>query len=117
MCDVCFNKEIPRFITHEEFEKFDLELSKKIKPLSESGLKYLGDSEFTFDKGHGKYLCQDCGTEWWYSEPDQAWRGFFLRKENGKHAVAKYQKETGKKPYGCIVVLAIIAGIVWMLLK
>jgi hypothetical protein len=116
MCDACFNKEIPRFVTHEEFEKFDLELSKKIKPLSESGLKYLGDSEFALDIGYGKYLCQNCKTEWWYSEPDNAWRGFFVRKENGKHVVVKYQQDSKKKPYGCIVVLVIITVIVWFLI-
>ena len=30
MCDKCFNDEIKSFPTQEDFEKFDLELTKKI---------------------------------------------------------------------------------------
>ncbi len=30
MCDQCFNDEIKSFSTQEDFEKFDLELTKKI---------------------------------------------------------------------------------------
>lgn len=117
MCNSCFNIEIQSFNTQDEFEKFDLELSKKIKPISNSGIKYIGNSDFAFDMGFGKYLCQNCNTEWWYSEPDQAWRGFFVRKENGKRAISKYQQGTKKKAFGCLIVLIIITIIVWFILS
>ncbi len=115
MCNSCFNTEIPEFISHEEFQKFDLELSKKIKPFSNSGLKYFGDFGFAHERGMGKYICQDCNTEWWYSEPEQSWSGFFVRKENGKRTIAKHQQGTRIKSFGCLIVLILIIGVIWFL--
>ncbi len=112
MCDSCFYNEIPRFVEQAQFEEFDLALSKKTKPLSTTEIKYLGKIEYPNDKGYGRYLCLDSNTEWWYSEPDQAWRGFFVIKENGEHLLAQFKKEDKRKSIGCIIALIAFIGIV-----
>lgn len=108
MCEFCFDLEIPRFESSVDHEKFDLELSQKVKPLSIKGLIYLGDSGSGFLIGYGTYRCQNCNTEWWYSEPEQAWRGFFLKKENAAIIVTNHESNAKKKPFGCIAALIIV---------
>lgn len=115
MCDTCFNTEINRFNTYQEHEKFDLELSKKLN--STSGLKYLGGSKSESIFGYDRYVCQDCQVEWWYSKPDQAWRGFFVTKDNGERILEGLKKENKRTSLGCVVVLIVMAGVLWFIFK
>ena len=63
MCDKCFNEEIKSFPTQEDFEKFDLVLTKKI-----ANDKSIRMGEFVNtawkDIGYQIYECLVCGQRW-----------------------------------------------------
>jgi len=63
MCDKCFNEEIKSFPTQEDFEKFDLELTKKIA--NDKNIK-IGKFVNTAwkDMGYQIYECIACGQLW-----------------------------------------------------
>jgi hypothetical protein len=88
MCADCFDFEINEFITFADYEKFKNELgSKKLKYLKNVpddwgifkykifGFKFGGN----FKRGFDVYECETCHTKWKLSEPDYAWRGYFLK--------------------------------------
>jgi hypothetical protein len=78
MCDKCFYDEIKFFPTQEDFEKFDLELTKKI-----ANDKSIKMAEFVNtawkDIGYQVYECLMCGQKWKLYKPDYLIKGYFLR--------------------------------------
>jgi hypothetical protein len=112
MCDSCFSEEIMGFNSQEEFERFDLELSRKFRPLTNSGLKHLDSKEYDFEKSYDRYLCRDCNTEWWLLEPSNYQNGFFVKKETGKLLISELRPKARIKPILTILVLIII--IAWI---
>lgn len=78
MCDKCFNAEIKSFTTQEDFEIFDLVLTKKIA--NDKSIR-MGEFVNTAWKeiGYQIYDCLVCGQRWKLSAPDNSIRGYFLR--------------------------------------
>ena len=95
MCKACYNNEILRFETQQDFNVFYSELQIKI---SIGTLIFNGtfDGDFTppkfelFGLGVGskiihdydEYECSICKQKWKLSMPENAWRGFLLKSEN-----------------------------------
>ncbi len=79
MCDLCFNEEIKSFPTEEDFEQFDLVLTKKIA--NDKSIK-MGKFVNTGwkDRGYQVYECLVCGQKWKLATPDYSDRGYFLKK-------------------------------------
>ena len=93
MCDYCFNDEIYEFKSDKEFKDFHVELSKKIFPLSKKGLKFIEEKDDGTEKKYGKYKCKSCNSEWWFAEPNDLFKGFFLRKNDAIEIMSYYNEE------------------------
>jgi hypothetical protein len=78
MCNHCFTSEITSFPTQEEFEKFDLELTKKIANEKTITMRQFVNTAWK-DIGYQVYECAVCGQLWKLSTPDYSDRGYFLR--------------------------------------
>ena len=78
MCDKCFNDEIKSFPTQEDFEKFDLVLTKKI-----ANDKSIRMGEFVNtawkDIGYQIYECLVCGQLWKLSRTEYSSERNFLK--------------------------------------
>lgn len=110
MCDFCFNYDINTFEDNKSFENFDLQLDQKrnLKP-NQNGLIVV-DFNGSYSGCYFQVLkCNHCGGFWWFSTPDNAWRGFFMREENAKIKINGIRKDDHKKRLGCIVVMILIA--------
>jgi hypothetical protein len=66
MCENCFLRGYHRFESYWVFDAFDSELKQK---LSRGQL---------LAQPQGRFTCLNCETVWVISEPDNAWRGYFL---------------------------------------
>ena len=78
MCNDCFIEEIKSFPTWQEFENFDVALTKKIVNDKTIQLKRFVNSGWK-DIGYYEYECHKCGQFWKLAEPDLAFRGYFLK--------------------------------------
>ena len=107
MCDNCFEKEISKFNSYKEFDSFDLELTKKV---STDKLTIIEDSpnERGVFPNYTIYKCQSCLTTWYLSEPDHAWRGFFLKKETAKIRLKYIWINDKKRNIGCWSIIALL---------
>lgn len=93
MCDYCFHLEIYDFKSDKEFKDFQIELSKKLFPLSKTGLKCIEDKDEDIEKKYGRYVCESCNSEWWFAEPNDLFKGFFLRKRNAIEIMSYHNKK------------------------
>ena len=109
MCKTCFDKEYLSFPTQKDFEDFDLELTKKLKP---DGLKYIGDDGTYLVFGYSIYQCQNCMTTWWLSQPDNSWRGYFAREKNAKLLLNETQLADKRKRQTGLFILTFIALVI-----
>jgi hypothetical protein len=103
MCKFCFETEIHNFNSLSEFENFERELfSKKIRILESSKKK---NTFLDFDVS---YQCNNCLEIWHLSEPENAWRGYFLKENSAKKIIAKIKKSDLKKKCGFFFLLVIM---------
>ena len=101
MCIHCFQTSIYKFDSEKEFKEFEVVLySKKSIQLIQNQQQYL-------DQFHSVYRCNYCSTDWWFSEPDMAWRGFFIKEIEAKQHIKNLKKSNPIKQIGCIAVLII----------
>lgn len=113
MCNFCFDNDIKRFEDYQSFEKFDLELDQKRKlDETQNGLVVLDNTGAYLDYGFQILQCYNCGTVWWFSTPDNAWRGFFMKEVNAKFQLENYRKSDQKKRLGCLVFIILIIFII-----
>lgn len=78
MCDKCFITEIKSFPSQQDFEMFDLELTKKIANEKSIKMKEFVNTAWK-DVGYQVYECILCGQLWKLLTPDYSNRGYFLR--------------------------------------
>lgn len=98
MCNSCFSTEIESFEDYQSFEKIDLELIQKIETNNNAfGLKVIETNSFYSGFSFQKVKCNSCGTVWWFSVPDNSWRGFFLKEENAKIKITEFRKFDQRK--------------------
>lgn len=105
MCKTCFDNEFLSFPSQKDFEDFDLELTKKLKP---DGLKYIANDGKHLVFGYSIYKCQNCQTIWWLSHPDNSWRGYFAHEKNAKLLLNKNQLSDKRKRQTGLLILAFI---------
>ncbi|MCA8830214.1 hypothetical protein [Hymenobacter pini] len=74
MCPDCFPTGISQFSSWWAYEAFEQQLLRK--PLK------LLPGEVT----RNRYTCAVCGEVWVLSEPDNAWRGYFLPEQEAEKA-------------------------------
>lgn len=113
MCDFCFYNDIDRFEDYKTFEKFDLQLDQKRSlKQDQNGLIVVDNNGSYLDCYFQILKCNACGTIWWFSTPDNAWRGFFMKEANAKNKIKEFRKSDQKKRFGCLVFILLIVLIV-----
>jgi hypothetical protein len=109
MAPVCFLEPVYSFFSAASFEAFDRDLTHKLttKQLTAVSVPNLKQASAAF-------LCKDCQEVWILSEPDNAWRGFFLPQMEAIRHLAALEKATTTKQFGCLAVVALgILLFVW----
>ncbi len=117
MSNCCFDKEILSFENFHEFDEFDLILTKR---LSKGIIKLVEDlpNERRNSPNYTIYECQKCATRWYLSEPENAWRGFFLKEVTAKIRLRNIWLSEKKNNIGCWVILVItILSILYLIVK
>ena len=100
----CSLKPIYSFPSAASFEAFDRVLTHKLATKQLTAVP-APDVE----QASAAFLCADCQEVWVLSEPDNAWRGFFLPQSEAIRHVATLKKAPTTKQLGCLVVGALLA--------
>jgi hypothetical protein len=79
MCENCFIYEIKFFPDETAWTSFDFELTKKLGQGKMKNIKFVNDGQRDKDDGHYIYECLTCGEKWKMKDPDNAFRGYFLK--------------------------------------
>lgn len=79
MCENCFNHEIDAFPDEKSWASFDLELTKKLAQGKMKHAQFIHDGKLDKNNGYYIYECLTCGEKWKMKDPDNAFRGYFLR--------------------------------------
>jgi hypothetical protein len=117
MCDNCFTSEIPIFPDKHSWDKFDLELTKKISEGILKEFEFIRDTWRDKDDGFFQYQCQSCGQKWKMKDPDLPWdpagfHGYFLKtsrlKSNGTPGASVLKM-------ACVVIGLIVIRILYYL--
>jgi hypothetical protein len=113
MCDNCFLAEIKSFPDETTWTSFDLELTKKLGQGKMKNIKFVHDGQRDKDDGQYIYECLACGEKWKMKDPDNAFRGYFLK-------LSTLEKVTTNLNWGQIfwlglIGLIIIRVIYWLL--
>jgi hypothetical protein len=82
MCKDCFEKEYYKFNYSEEFDVFLEEFNSKIAKT----VQFVSTEKYKTNF-HGIYKCTSCHEVWWLSEPDNHWRGYFIKNKNARKLV------------------------------
>lgn len=79
MCGNCFTIEITSFPDEKSWTAFDLQLTRKLGQGKMKHLKFVPDGLRDKDDGKEIYECLTCGEKWKMKDPDNAFRGYFLK--------------------------------------
>jgi hypothetical protein len=109
----CFENTYNTFSSLNEYEAFDKELTIKLsqnKLITGTPTEYLGVYCYT-------YKCCNCGATFWLSDPDHAWRGFFLIEDVARLHVESIRKRDSRiRSTGCfwlLVILIVVSTIIF----
>lgn len=112
MCEDCFKKEILKFDSQEDFDVFQRSIDIKI---NEKKLRTIRDENHKNWDFKLIYQCVFCNEEWILSIPDNAWRGYFLTKNNAIKRDKELESERKKGSIGCFIILSLILLIIIIL--
>jgi len=107
MCDKCFNKEFLGFGSNKEFEIFLKDFETKIA----KSVHFVKQEYYKTDN-HTVYSCENCKTLWWLSDPDNHWRGYFMKADNAKKIIEKDAQRLAVFKYACILILIVATGFI-----
>jgi hypothetical protein len=113
MCGACFLEGIYRFPSAHAFEVFEKDLLGKQPQLHTQVLSALSQNPLLISSPVGYYRCDVCQELWALSIPDNAWRGYFLPKDEALSYQEKLNHQDKSKRLGCI---AFIIGVLFFIL-
>ena len=105
MCKHCFEKEYYGFKSNLEFKDFENEFYKKIA----KSVRFVRTSAQGDIIHPTIYKCDYCQQNWWLSDPDNQWRGYFLKEENAKN----YEQKSSGACVLYIIAILIVAIIIY----
>ena len=79
MCDNCFKEEIKSFPDQVTWDTFDLELTKRLGQGKIKEVQFVRDMFRDKDDGYYIYQCLTCRQGWKMKDPDNTFRGYFLK--------------------------------------
>jgi hypothetical protein len=82
MCKDCFEYEIKSFQDKLSWDKFDLELTKKLGTGKLKQDKFVGDGQRDKDDGFYIYKCESCGQKWKLKDALYDLKGAYFQKES-----------------------------------
>ncbi|TDD98817.1 hypothetical protein [Flavobacterium sandaracinum] len=109
MCKKCFTKEYPKFNSTEEFEVFLKEFDEKIA----KSIIFIKQEKYKSDI-HSIYACENCKTIWWLSDPDNHWRGYFMKAINAKNYIDDDERNGKILKYGCLLIFLILTIFIFL---
>ena len=102
MCEDCFIEEVV-FRDREHWDKFDLELSKKLGAEKLVPLGFNNDGVYDKDDGLYIYKCTSCKQKWKLRDPvDNNGNGWFLR----------YSTKEPFNRKGCFTILILLIAVI-----
>jgi hypothetical protein len=104
MCNACSLKAIYSFPSVADFTALDADLTHKL-----STKQLTAVSTPALEQASAAFVCPGCPDVWVLSEPDNAWRGFFLPQAE---VISHMTKATTTKQLGCLVVVALV---IWLI--
>ena len=108
MCKACFDKEYYQFDSYSEFEEFNKEFDSKIA----KSIHFVANGKYRSDS-HVVYKCSICNQLWWLSEPDNHWRGYFLKEHNAKRNIDNDERKGNALKFGSLVItFLVIIGLI-----
>jgi hypothetical protein len=110
MCNSCFTSNIDSFPTQEDFEKFDLLLTKKIANDKTIKIREFVNTAWK-DVGYQAYECTNCGQLWALFTPDYSDRGCLFAISNeilSKKIDPRKESKSGKKIWVVAVIILIV---------
>jgi hypothetical protein len=110
MCNACSLKAIYSFPSAADFAAFDADLTHKlfIKQLTAVSTPAL-------EQASAAFVCLGCPAVWVLSEPNNAWRGFFLPQAEAIRHLRRMNKATITQQLGCLVIVALFALLIsWL---
>jgi hypothetical protein len=102
MCEKCFYKEYENFPSPESFGEFQSVLDK----LDRKKFVHIGNGNFKFH--YDVFECKNCNEIWWISGPDNAWRGYCLKKDNAIAYIQMLQKKEQDARIGLVLLVLFI---------
>lgn len=103
MCKACFDREYNKFDSNSELEEFNKEFDSKI----DKSVHFVENGKYRSDS-HIVYKCSNCNQVWWLSEPDNHWRGYFLKEHNAKRKIDIDARKGIRIKYGCLLIVFLI---------
>ena len=93
MCADCFDSEISKFNSEMDFNDFQKILDQKV---NKNQLKTIRDNNAKDVDFKTTYNCSSCNQEWILSFPENAWRGYFLKKNNALKRLEELELKSKK---------------------
>jgi len=101
MCKYCFEKEYFEFKSELEYDNFSKQFDSKIVKT----IQFI-KTENSDSRTVSVYKCKYCKQSWWLSDPDNHWRGYFLKEQNARNWMKKNLKDT--RSCGCVILIVIL---------
>lgn len=109
MCKDCFEELIYKFNSQENFEKIEAIIQEKFNQKTLLIIDASTDSSLLVDI---VYQCCTCNEIWYFSAPDNAWRGYFLPEESAKGHMQILKSSDKKTGRGYLLMLLIVLSII-----
>ena len=103
MCENCFQNGIYKFDSSAAFDQFEKLLDEKIK----FGVFNISTKRQEKNFYNAIYDCKHCSEKWLLSDPDNGWRGYFLRKDDAIAYENKINREGKIRTRGCLIFIGL----------
>ncbi|HEX8327958.1 MAG TPA: hypothetical protein VF629_10490 [Hymenobacter sp.] len=112
MCHDCFEHEIYRFASQNDFDLLETQLQQKLARCQL--LVYpISAVRQPFEPESG-YQCQTCRERWFLASPDKAWRGYLLTAPAAEAYVHQLRaNDTYRRILALVLFLLLVGWLVW----
>lgn len=116
MCEHCFQQGIRNFPTYKDYSRFEGILHGKVMRGELTPEPIPAAEGVNIRAATASYRCLQCGERWLLSEPDNAWRGYFLTNEALADPGALHSRQNRKRRIGCFILAIVLFGVVLLLI-
>jgi hypothetical protein len=107
MCAICSLKAVYRFPSAASFEAFDVDLTHRLTTQQLTAVPL--PAALAGTQASAAFICAGYQEVWILSDPDNAWRGFFLPQTAAIRQIhSSTNTVTTTRRLGCLVVVAVL---------